>query len=232
MTDRALVLRLAGPAQSWGSAPYAVKATEGVPTRSAILGLIGAAFGAARGELPDWLHDTGILARVDRPGQVVVDLHTIINPPADVGVSRTRQRFAASAGTDKGSAAHTVSKGDGKGWDTNAMITRRAYLADAEFIIAISHPDPEKLDTIAAAFDEPKFMLFLGRKAFAPAFPFNLGVHTGAAHDLLGSLPTSARPGTRLAVHAIEQDKNYAERYVTPDAPASTTELWRGWKAA
>jgi CRISPR system Cascade subunit CasD len=232
MSARTLVLRFAGSAQSWASAPYAIKATEGVPTRSAVLGMLAAALGVPRGPLPGWLHATEIHVRVDRPGTVVTDFHTISNPPADVGAARTRQRLAASAGRDKNTAHHTVPVGDGGPWSKSSMVTERAYLADAEFIVTVSHPDDGKLDSIAAAVVDPVFMPYLGRKAFAPAFPFNLGVHDQAAHVLLDTLPTSSTTGRQLAVHAITQDKNYATGFVPPHRAPSRSDLWKGWKAA
>jgi CRISPR system Cascade subunit CasD len=232
MTARTLVLRFAGPAQSWASAPYAIKATEGVPTRSAVLGMIAGALGIPRGPLPGWLHATEIRVRVDRPGTVVTDFHTVSNPPADVGAARTRQRLAASAGRDRNTAHHTVPVGDGGPWSKSSMVTQRAYLADAEFIVTVNHPDDERLDSISAAVGDPVFMPYLGRKAFAPAFPFNLGIHDVAAHVLMDTLPTSSTTGRKLAVHEITQDKNYATAFVAPLRASGRSELWKGWKAA
>jgi CRISPR system Cascade subunit CasD len=232
VTERTLVLRFAGPAQSWASSPLAVKATEGVPTRSGVLGLFAAALGLPVGVQPAWLRQTSIAVRVDRPGTVVVDFHTVSAPTPTTAASRTRHRLISSLGEDKQAADFTVPNGDGEKWVGQTMVTQRAFLADAEFIVAVGHPDPSRLTELADALAQPIFMTYLGRKAFAPAFPFHLGVHGGGATDVLSRLPTSSSTGRRLPVHQITQDRNYASSHVTPARALDKTELWNGWKAA
>jgi len=229
---KTLLLRFAGDAQSWSASSGRNKHTEGVPTRSGVLGLLGACLGAHRGELPTWLHATEILARVDKPGTVVVDFHTVSNPPEDVGRSRTRQRIAGGAPKAAAAANYTVPNGQGRRWGDASMLTERAYLSGAEFLVAITHPDDARLEEIAAAAWEPVFMTYLGRKAFAPAFPFYLGVHDRAAHELLAMIPTSTVGGRHLPIHTIEQDRNYASSFVTPTVAASQDDLWKGWRPA
>ncbi|WAC50252.1 type I-E CRISPR-associated protein Cas5/CasD [Frigoribacterium sp. SL97] len=227
---KTLLLRFAGDAQSWSSSSGRNKHTEGVPTRNGVLGLLGASLGAERGEMPAWLHATDIVARVDRPGTVVVDFHTVSNPPEDVGRTRTRQRIASGTSKALAAANYTVPNGQGRRWGDASMLTERAYLSGAEFLVAISHPDDDRLDQLAAAAWEPVFMTYLGRKAFAPSFPFYLGVHHRAAHDLLATIPTSTAGGRRLPIHAIEQDRNYANSYVTPTVAVTQDDLWKGWR--
>jgi CRISPR system Cascade subunit CasD len=232
VTENTLLLRFAGPAQSWASAPYAVKATEGVPTRAGVLGMIAAALGAPRGDYPRWLHALDISVRVDRAGDVVQDFHTITSPPADIAQSRTRGRLIASLGQDTVRSNYTVPNGAGTKWGEAAsmtMITKRSFLADAEFIVALNHPAQDRLDQIEAAFREPVYPTYLGRKAFAPAFPFNLGQRAGAAHEVLEALPTSNPDGQALAIHRIDSEQNYASAYVTPDPLENGT--WNGWAA-
>jgi CRISPR system Cascade subunit CasD len=224
-----LVLRFAGSAQSWASSPYAVKDTEPVPTRSGVLGMIAAALGAPRGKYPEWLAGTVIAVRVDHPGTVVVDYHTVNAPPADVAASRLRTKILESLGADKSATNYTVPNGDGAKWG-DTLLSRRAFLSGAEFIVAINHPDPERLQQISDAVAKPVFMTYLGRKAFAPTFPYHLGIHSGAAHDLFEKLPTASQSGAPLRVHLIEGDQNEHAGTVNPTVVTDRRERWMGWK--
>ncbi|MCX2969488.1 MULTISPECIES: type I-E CRISPR-associated protein Cas5/CasD [Streptomyces] len=72
-----LLLRLAGPLQSWGSAArFARRSTENAPTKSGVLGLLAAAEGRPRdADLSD-LAALRFGVRVDQPGQRLRDFHT------------------------------------------------------------------------------------------------------------------------------------------------------------
>lgn len=72
-----LLLRLSGPMQSWGaSSRFKQRATEQVPTKSGVLGLLAAAQGRQR---TDDLQDLAALTfavRVDQPGSLLRDYQT------------------------------------------------------------------------------------------------------------------------------------------------------------
>lgn len=72
-----LLLRLAGPLQSWGSAARFVRrTTENAPTKSGVLGLLAAAQGREReADLSD-LVALGFGVRIDQPGTRVRDFQT------------------------------------------------------------------------------------------------------------------------------------------------------------
>ncbi|CAL9672613.1 hypothetical protein SUDANB15_07514 (plasmid) [Streptomyces sp. enrichment culture] len=74
-----LVLRLAGPLQSWGaSSRFTRRTTESAPTKSGVVGLLAAAAGIERGD------DTRLAplaalrfaVRIDQPGTRIRDFHT------------------------------------------------------------------------------------------------------------------------------------------------------------
>ncbi|MGC9499267.1 type I-E CRISPR-associated protein Cas5/CasD [Streptomyces sp. WG7] len=74
-----LVLRLAGPLQSWGaSSRFTRRTTESAPTKSGVIGLLAAAAGIERGD------DAGLAplaalrfgVRIDQPGTRIRDFHT------------------------------------------------------------------------------------------------------------------------------------------------------------
>lgn len=71
-----LLLRLAGPMQSWGSAArFARRSTETAPTKSGVLGLLAAAQGRPRdADLSD-LAALRFGVRIDQPGSRIRDFH-------------------------------------------------------------------------------------------------------------------------------------------------------------
>jgi CRISPR system Cascade subunit CasD len=170
-----LLLRLAGPLQSWGerSAFTPVRDSAPFPTRSALTGMFAAAEGLGRGEQGveryDSLHFT---VRVDRPGVRLVDYHTV------GGGFAKAQTAATSGGSNKGAA----------------VITRRHYLADAVFTIAVTGPEADT-KRIAQALRLPHWAPYLGRRSCVPDEPFLLRAHVP---DPLGELrhhvPLSREP--------------------------------------
>lgn len=197
-----LYLRFAGPCQSWAG-PRATGNhvnTADIPTRSGITGLVAAALGARRGEWPEWLDEMEIQVRVDNPGRIEKDFQTINpRPEAQTFIERI---WAASA--QKGNAPASFTPDAQKG----TAIVRRTYLAGAEFLVRISHP--QRVPEVAAAFAAPGFSPYLGRKAFAPAFPLLLG--TGEDGLLAKAPSASENPG----LHTLDgRDNSY------PDATAA-----------
>ncbi|MFC8247902.1 type I-E CRISPR-associated protein Cas5/CasD [Streptomyces chartreusis] len=74
-----LLLRLAGPLQSWGaSSRFARRTTESAPTKSAVIGLLAAAAGIDRSDntrlAPLAALRFGV--RIDQPGTLIRDFHT------------------------------------------------------------------------------------------------------------------------------------------------------------
>ncbi|MFF4509085.1 type I-E CRISPR-associated protein Cas5/CasD [Streptomyces sp. NPDC001401] len=177
-----LLLRLAGPLQSWGerSAFTPDRDTAPFPTRSALTGMFAAAEGIHR-------HDTAALehyraleftVRVDRPGTRLVDYHT-------VGGGQPKEKTAAtSGGSNKGAA----------------VITRRHYLADAVFGIAVTGPH-DTLTRIADALHQPHWSPYLGRRSCVPDEPLLLRTQAAdPVDDLMHHVPLSpdtTRPAPR-----------------------------------
>lgn len=74
-----LLLRLAGPMQSWGSdSKFEVRRTDGIPTKSAIVGLLAAALGRKRTENLDDLNALRFGVREDHPGEIRCDFQMVI----------------------------------------------------------------------------------------------------------------------------------------------------------
>lgn len=72
-----LLIRLAGPLQSWGdSSRYARRTTRREPTKSGIVGLIASAFGRSREDSVEDLAQLELAIRVEQPGSLVRDFQT------------------------------------------------------------------------------------------------------------------------------------------------------------
>ena len=75
-----LLLRLAGPMQSWGDASrFTRRDTRMVPSKSGVLGLLAAADGRRRTDEIEDLANLRFGVRVDQPGQLLRDFQTAIN---------------------------------------------------------------------------------------------------------------------------------------------------------
>lgn len=76
-----LLLRLAGPMQSWGdSSRFTRRDTRAYPTKSGVLGLLAAAAGRRRTDPIEDLVGLRFGVRVDQPGSVMMDFQTAHNP--------------------------------------------------------------------------------------------------------------------------------------------------------
>jgi CRISPR system Cascade subunit CasD len=155
-----LVLRLAGPLQSWGEhSTFGERDTLGYPTRSGITGIFAAAQGLRRGEPLDRYLPLSFTIRIDRPGVYLTDFHTIGG-----GLPRDRTVPTAAGGR----------RSEGKA----TIVTRRSYLSDAVFTVAVTGP-AELTGEIGAALRTPRWQPYLGRRSCPPDQPLLLRADAG-----------------------------------------------------
>ena len=176
-------LRFAAPLQSWATSRVTgnIVRTERVPSRSGVVGLLAASLGAPRDAWPAWLADLMIEVRSEWTGEFIDDFQTI--NPRDEDLEYQQRTYTLMTGKRWIKSAHFTPDGEG-----GTAIVRRTYLANAEFLVAITAE--RHFDELVAAIRAPKFSTYPGRKAFAPVFPFYLGVGDAS---LLESLPTAER---------------------------------------
>ncbi len=150
MSANTLFLRLEGPLQSWGDqeSKFLIRRTAEAPTKSGVIGLLCAALGLPRAQAAtEWLPKLGALrmgVRVDRPGIRWWDYHTV-----GAGMQMRRADGGAKPG---------------------AMLTRREYLCDASFLVALQG-EPLLIAELKGAVKSPKWTLYLGRKCCPPSRP-------------------------------------------------------------
>ena len=146
-----LVMKLQGPMQAWGAHTYEdYRPSNSFPTRSAIIGLIGACMG---------------IDRADQKNQQALSASVVVAVRQD-DLSQQKNAYPVSRLSD----FHTVEKArkaDGKE-NKNPVVTRREYLCDVSFTIALSIASDTanfSLKQIEESINKPIFTPFLGRRS-------------------------------------------------------------------
>jgi CRISPR system Cascade subunit CasD len=170
-----LLLRLAGPLQSWGEhSHFSDRDTLAFPSRSGLTGMLAAALGRPRHAPLDEFAKLSVTVRVDRAGNRLRDFHTVGG-----GLSGAQTVVTAEGGRRSG--------------DTTTLTSTRWYLQDAVFTVALTLADGSAPpSTWATALRNPRWPLYLGRRSCPPAGPVLLGASTDALHDLT-HLPLAAQ---------------------------------------
>jgi len=202
MGENTMFLRLEGPLQAWGGheSKFVVRRTCEAPTKSGVSGIICAALGVPRAEASSfWLPKLRSLlmgVRIDRAGIRWWDYHT-------VGAEMQMSIAEAEGKTKKG-----------------ALLTRREYLCDASFLVALQG-DSAVIDQIETAVINPKWTLYLGRKNCVPSRP--LSERPPESHpDLisaLSSVPWRRRNKEDEAPQSIDCLIDWTPTQEQPEAP-------------
>ncbi|PSK89413.1 CRISPR system Cascade subunit CasD [Murinocardiopsis flavida] len=146
MAEAVLALRFDAPMQSWGvRSRFTYRDTSSEPTKSGVVGLLGAAMGVERTDSEGIrrLADLRMAVRVEREGILERDYQVTGNVP-----------------TTKGTGHRNV-------------VSHRYYLADALFLVLLEG-ERALLDELRDAVLHPRWPLFFGRKAHVPASPLIL----------------------------------------------------------
>jgi len=187
-----LVLRLAGPMQSWGTrSRFRQRDTEREPTKSGLLGLFSAALGRDRSEPIADLQQLTIGVRVNHEGTVKREFQTAMGvAQADGGVSNQPQ------------------------------LVTRYFLEDADFSVAV-HGDTGTLSAVYHALYSPVWPLFLGRKSYVPSEPLvdsSSMWDTDDIEDVLRQVPLPVRRSRQVGAG---QRMRQMVRLVLPDDGSS-----------
>ncbi len=197
-----IVLRLEGPLQAWSAqGKLRVRDTEREPTKSGVLGLVGAALGMARGDdatLAE-LCRLAMAVRVDRAGSLLRDFHT-------AGGGRFRgQPYTA--------------------YEVKSCIpTERFYLQEASFTVALQG-DEALIGRIADALKSPRWPLFLGRRSCPPSEQVLLGVVAEDASTAVRRAPLAERADEGRLRIVVEADGDRGDP--RDDVPLSFSEVER-----
>lgn len=196
-----LLLRLAGPLQSWGVQSRFTNRDTGLePSKSGVIGLLCAALGRPRHEPVDDLSTLHLGVRVDREGRLQMDYHT-------------------AGGSHRQGDKYGVAKADGGKPDT--VVSQRYYLADADFLVGLEGEE-KLLRRLDDALARPEWPLYLGRKAFVPGAPVRLGLVHLRMEEALRSYPWLARTRREKDRMINQAEEGHSFRLVL-DAPFGST---------
>lgn len=164
---KTLLLRLAGPMQSWDSRRRLVtpergksvtflasrEYVDGAPTHTGIVGFLGCALGRERGSDMSDLNALDVVVRVDQPGRAHVEFRTKQDPRR-----KWPECFAEQV------------------------------VHDAVFLVAVAG-DAGLVEAAAAALLSPRWPLYLGKREYPPTPPIVLGVVDGGAEAAVREHP-------------------------------------------
>lgn len=210
--NRRLVLRLEGALQSWGEdAKWDYRDTASMPSKSGIVGLLACAMGLERNspEIARLSAALTVAVRADRPGERVVDFHTVTGDPLMNAEGKRR------------------SLGD-------TIITRHVYLQDASFLVALE-TDEAWYQRILAGLNAPKWCIYLGRKNCIPSRPVLEDPQPayGSLLELIQKYPACSRPKYPMS-YECEQPEDTVASYLRPDERLAgyrsfaLRRVWRG----
>ncbi len=209
-----LILKLQGPMQAWGEHTFeGLRPSGNFPTRSGVLGLLGACLGIRRNEpkrLQGLADSVGMAVRVDErpqsnakrfPGIVkITDYHTVQDARVEYSGLKSHETIQ----------------------------TWREYLMDAQFTVALwSRKDPHfSLAEIGEAVQKPVFTPFLGRRSCPLGRPlFEACLNARNVLEALrivppakGAIYSEEGPGVRMMrlrdVPLVHQPRQFASRNV------------------
>ncbi len=181
-----LTFQLYGAMASWGDTAvgeYRPSSTQ--PSKSAVMGLLAAALGILRDEedvLRQLSEAHGFAVRVDAPGELIRDYHTVQVPSARKNVCHYTRQDELSVSS------------------LNTILSQRDYRLDAAYVVAIwqKQDAPWTLSDLLKALHKPKLNLYLGRKACPLALPLNPKIR--ASDNLRGAFDTT-RPDKEYLQH-------------------------------
>jgi len=207
-----LLLRLAGPMQSWGEhSSFSQRDTGRFPTRSGLIGLIACALGRRRTDPVDDLAALRFTIRVDRHGEMMEDFHTVgggMPPHLTVPTAEGGRRKPATA----------------------TIVSRRHYLADAVFVVAVEGPS-ELVTQIASALRSPAWAPYLGRRSCPAEAPLLVRERVeDPVDELRRTVPLCRRPprkGDPDVTFVHEHGGAGRERLDLNDSPISFDPLRR-----
>lgn len=209
-----LILKLQGVMQSWGEHTFeGLRPSANFPTRSALVGLLGACLGIDRGdqEQQQALADSFQYAVRQDDKKSVWSMWNDCIDHADIHLTKM---------TDY----HTVkdARQDYAGLKSHAtIVTQREYLLDAAFTVAIWNMEGAfyTLDQLQEAVCQPHYTPFLGRRSCPITRPlYESRIQAVNANEALGMIEPAG--GIIYSEESLPDEKNRNQhRHRVRDAP-------------
>lgn len=227
-----LLLRLEGPQQAYGTKSlFNIRDTNREPTKSAVLGMLCAAFGIDRSDvhaLKNLRNNLTMGIRVDCEGVVEYDYHIAGGGelPADY--------ICGNEIIKKGEYGVKRANGRGGKDSVETVVSNRYFISDASFLVGLESDDEKLLQQCETALKNPHWQIFLGRKSFLPSYPIVIGIFNNELKNILTTYPwepwknTNYQPKKPDVLRIVIEDIN-GEEFIN-DQPISYKKHNRKYK--
>ena len=197
-----LLLRFAGPLQSWGTdSKFDIRRTGREPSKSGVIGMIASALGLSREDdaAVSELSCLRMGVRADQEGILLRDFQTVKAKKNEI------------YGPDK----------------DMSYVTQRYYLADAVFLVGLEG-DRVQLENIQNALRNPARPLYLGRRSCPPSGKLIVGIAELPLEEALQSCPMLTKKKAGAAVRMVTEVAGDSEcgRFIR-DQPVSFSQRVR-----
>lgn len=159
---RCLMFHLGGAMSSWGTAFTGIfRTSELHPTKSAIAGMISAALGIDRDDVEGQkflYEDYDYVVSCADGAEKITDYHT-------VGTAKIPSKQEVIVGGYRRNELERSGQ--------NTILSHREYVCNGYYSIFVIPHDGASvpLETLRDALEEPRYVLYLGRKSCPPSFP-------------------------------------------------------------
>lgn len=164
-----LLLRLAGPLQSWGtSSRWTERDTGYEPSKSGVIGILAAALGLPREADLSQLASLRMGVRVDQEGSPGYDFQSAGAGDDHPGIAMGRDTASIIANRQRILAAGGTLLDSQRG---KSSISKRHFLQDGIFLVGMEGDDVALLTELDLALQAPVFPIGLGRRSYVPSVP-------------------------------------------------------------
>ena len=182
-----LVFRLHGALASWGDIAVGdIRPSYRCPSKSAVIGLLAAALGIERQEQIKQaeLFKLAFSLRVDSLGYPIEDYHTV-QTPSDMSIKNDRAKDYWTRLDEIEAINWRIIQTQS---NAGAIQSRRTYYCDTSYTIALNEQINKMIDwsilgltqfsDLINALQNPKLLLYLGRKSCPLSLPLEPQIHT------------------------------------------------------
>ncbi len=211
-----LIFNLYAPLASWGQiAVGSERSTSANPTRSAMLGLIGAAAGLRRADTElaaAFFRGYQFGSKVFSSGSLLLDYHTVQMPKENRKSEYLTRRDEIVRGRER----------------LAAMLTSREYRMEALTAVAVRALSgaPYTLEDLCQYLERPRFVLYLGRKSCPPSAP--LGPRVVQAQGFRSALDQVVWPKVGNAKPASPEGRALDEVILDASPGSQFQYFWEG----
>ena len=238
-----LLFRLHGALASWGDIAVGdIRPSYRYPSKSAVIGLLAAALGCKRNEneKQSELAKLVFSVRVDVLGAPIEDYHTV-QTPSEQAIKYDRTKASWTRLDEIEAIKWRVIQSQSNA-EAGAIQSRRTYYCDSVYSIVLCENENDKinwqtleiskLQDIVAFLEEPRFVLYLGRKSCPLSLPLEPQIVTTnncksafrqAKFKFVDELESILKQTTTIQYYSEEMLENSQMKLTRRDQPVNRT---------